>query len=449
MKTFYKFFFLLSILALLFIANRYDFYKNLEFDNESHFRLENDTQNSWVIGSLLLAREKGLFFKGPFTTRFLKKPKKGQKFKFSQKSRYQMDIYLANQELSHHGSWQVYKSAIRWTAHFSTIVDILCNKILKKNINSILVTRTIFDIFTSISLLLLILWAYREFGVLGFLSMLSLCILFPRTNSSDILGSIFVYIFPISFLLIRYQKQIEHRLFLFILFFTVVQQCMSYETTPIVFISGFLPLIYYSISQNWEKIKILKHCKIIFFASTLAVLLVICVHFSSLVYLYGFSESSSWFTGKLIQRTYSEISATGIGEIHKISKGSQMTVLEVLKKWYIEKKVWFGINGLGYFFINLILIAVLNTLVCKYKKNIFLKQCLALSTVCFCSFFSTLCYFIIFKAQAATHNFVVKYFEFPFYFLLFFAIILIVMRFIIHMYRISKSLILSKMNEMR
>jgi len=413
---------LVFIFFILFFNNRFNIYEDFTIDYKNQYKIGNNTSISWIVGSIIKSRNDGIFSDGPFSSRYIF-ASKTKKEGIREKYQYQTDIYLTNGELERKGSWQIYKSALRWPIQLCVLLDTLHFKVFGVNTNVIFTVRTLFDLLTSGCLLLLIIWAYREFDLIGFFIMLGLCLFFPKVNESNIVGPIFIYLLPFSILLNRFQKEKENHLFIIVLGLIFIQQAIKYEQTTMVLASVFLPMFYYAISRQWNFKTTLRYFKTSFFAAITAVFGVLILHFLFLVANFGFEESTSWFSGKLIQRTYSELETVGIGKSFSITEATKTNLSTVLYRFFIMKKLQFNINAIGYLFVNLAMTIGLLMLIKKKNKSV--RKLLGLSILTLLSFCSILAYFIVFKSQAAGHEFPLSFFQFPFIFFLYFSIILL------------------------
>ena len=420
-----------KIKYFLFLTLIFFFFNNTDFNNTFSLHLVPgnkytiNTPNSWLVGTILNARENGIYSKNLFTTRFIPSDylREDLNFKFKDKFRYQNDIYLTNVPISKRGIWNTYKSALRLPVTIWVLMDQLYCSLNGECQNLYSTYILIVNLFNSLALALIVLWLYLEFGFIIMICSSFLFLLHPIINHSNLVSPLFwqsiPFIASLYFFRIKFNQSKIHFLQIFGFCFAVIftRQLLSYEFTPIGVMGLFAPIFYYSVKKNISLIELMKYCTPAAVGTLLAIFCVLGIHFILLSELLNSSdEARDWFSRKFIQRTYSEIGELSNVSPYKDTKGTNTGLLSVLVKYYITDRTYLKLPII--FFAGLQIVLLLITLLFskfrKLSKNVTNKIC-AMFILSISLLLGTILYFILFKSQAADHKFPYIYFHNSFY----------------------------------
>lgn len=149
-----RFLILIFISVLTFLSIRHDFFNVKESNG---FRKE--AQSEWLLGSILKAREDGIFSTGTFTS--LWQPK-GEGLPVARRFTNKAYKQAYNIKDFPDGDWYTYKSALRWTTTVHEAIDVGYYRITGVKADLLPFHRTIASILFILVLLLLANWIIKN-----------------------------------------------------------------------------------------------------------------------------------------------------------------------------------------------------------------------------------------------------------------------------------------------
>lgn len=412
---------------LLFLAIRCEFVQIHPSNPKPLFKHD----NHWLAGSMLKARQDGLFSTGTFTTIHQKKGNSIYEAQY-----LTQELYESTQENVHipADEWYVYPSALRWPYSIYITIDWLVWKATGEARNLLPLFETMASIFMVISLLILLSWVGRYFGYLVVIAsaiLFCFCQWFIYASNSP--GpDIWLYIFPLAVGLFIFSGKYAFRpdkkthLLLYGGISTMAIACIGYEFTPNTMVSFLLPPIFY---VDFKKEAILPLIHQLFFIGIGALTgfaATLILHFLTIVYLEGsIIDAFEYFKFKYSYRTSGQVTSEDFGRVKdsvenfRAKKASFSSVF----KSYLNGSRLLGPLNLKDILVLIGLSLPLFLLPKTYFPLSYTHRSkhIKLFIMVFGAFLGTVAFFVIFKAHAVIHKHI-DYIVFSFAFLLLFII---------------------------
>lgn len=411
----------LSMTAILFLVNIYDFNKYLTFEslwdrNAVITQGKSDAvMDGWLIGSILNARDRGLLSSSLFTARYILKDGE-EKGKLGRSLMYQAETFEKGGDLNRAGYWHVYKSAIRLPIQMYVVLDSVATYWTGKKVVNVQWFKILDTILISAVLAGILTWLYYELGTFV-ASVASLYFCFATLVNSTLPG--YSDWLPYALLLfgLNYFRRyvFGHSLswkrayILGAVPLLILCTANSYDYVIIAFGMGIIPLAFYA--PRLSLLDFRRLATMVFSCCALVSLVVLVIHFLLAVeYTNSFDAALEWFSRKFVQRTYGEGILLGLVETHKATAGQSASLWSVITRFTLTQ--WGLVGSLHILILSLIFCAITKQLLLVESDKRVITG--LIFSIC-ASYASTLTYFIIFKSQAADHNFGFRYWEFSFY----------------------------------
>lgn len=374
------------------------------------------TGREWLAGSILKARQDGLFSTGTFTVLWKAEDRSIFEGRFMTQEFYESEqdsLFFFDED------WLVYRSALRWTNSIYVVLDILHWKITGSPKNLIPFHETLSSLLFVFVLLLFLVWVGQHFNLLtAFATGIIICfnswlVNFASTPGGAIWLELLPFIIGLHLFSQRYSFfniNNKKHLAIYGLISTFVIACNRYEFLPTLMLSQLLPPIFYHKDYSTQGVKNLFSTLFFTGLGALAGFIgAIFLHFfANAVWSGSWAEAWLYFKSKFIYRSSGEVLEGGVIEVMETVEtfnAKNNSVWEVLMMYFTGKNVLFKLT-MGHLLLFLFATAPISLLLGKrispslYEnrdKTARLFILLTGSLLAACGFF------FVFKAHAVIH----------------------------------------------
>jgi len=401
--------------------HNYSFLRNYDIPEFQNYSEIYATFDRWseavVLGRLVKSRKDGLLSSGGFVGRFYdipNPPANIEKKYFSHV--YPYKIYLDETLDNKVDQFRTYTSQMGGQAFVLGILD----KIIPgKNAFKLKFYYRLMALLATLAIFLIILWFYKEFGVLtGWLLVFCFALFsYPTLYAKNLWYVLWAYYVPFLFILYILHKEdvsnsrISYPLIFLLsflgMFIKIFLNGFEFITTTVIMTA--IPAFYYALKNRWEFTKLLYRLVAIGGGIALSVIISIILLSFQLVLAGGnFVDGVDHIYDTFLKRTR----GTGAYTNLLLAECGRTPIYEVLKYYVLSPPVFdfhrMGLNfqiGINYLLVLFLGISIFClTLTRKLKCKERFRKINALNATLWISILAPLSWFIIFKGHSCVHK---------------------------------------------
>lgn len=392
------FFFVITSAALFlgFYRNQWNAARDAKFSNVDKF------SESLVIGRLVQSRQDGIFSKAALLGMGDTDPSNMKEID----SDRQYDTYFSGGSFS---TYFIYRSHNAFQAVMFSLIDSISPYAPNRNLR---LFRDITSLLTAVAIGLFLAWIYREFGLFTALIAFFTTIMsqWITVFGRNLFWGIWVYFLPLLAVIFaleleKQKNKINNRRFIGIVFTAILIKCLlsGYDFIPTAAISTCIPIVYYSIYEQWDILHLMRKFGAAIIGASAAIFLSLVILASQIGYIEGnYRAGIQYIENSISRRTYGNAN-----QYPQYAESLQAKTTDVLLTYLTRDEIFrkfplrFSNITLLFFFFSCILI-----LLALWKKENIDKnnKGYALIAATWLAFVGSISTYIIFKGASYIHT---------------------------------------------
>ena len=392
------FFFIIASTALFlgYYRNQWNSARDVKFSNVDKF------SESLVIGRLVQSRQDGIFSKAALLGMGDTDPSNMKEID----SDRQYDTYFNGGSFS---TYFIYRSHNAFQAVMFSLIDSISPFSPNRNLR---LFRDITSLLTAVAIGLLLTWIYHEFGLFTALITFFTTVMsqWITVFGRNIFWGIWVYFLPLLAVIIaleveKQKKEINNRRFVGVVFAAILIKCLlsGYDFIPTAAISTCIPIVYYSVYERWDMLRLLRKFGLAAMGASAAIFLSLAILAAQIGYIEGnYKAGIQHIENSISRRTYGDAN-----QYPQYSESLQAKSTDVLLTYLTRDEIFrksplrFSDITLLYFFFSCVLIVLTLWKKENIDKN---NKGYALIAATWLAFIGSISTYIIFKGASYIHT---------------------------------------------